>query len=235
MVRDVVYFGRNRPEGGTVSDEEWQAFLNEVVAPRFPAGLTIVDAVGQWQGESGVVEQERSQIVTLLHDGGAASRASVARWRRNTSAASIRRPCFASACRRARASSRRARADHGGYRAAQSSNPAGRRGRHPGDRRPPGPHVPGDGAASRPACRATRVAAAKALGEMIARDEYIGWLASPAAPPGPHRGGAGVQRRRALPHPVAGAAAIRIAESRHAIVLNVYTEPTGAGAGWGSG
>src|SRR5690349_9189087 len=78
MVRDVVYFGRNRPEGGTVSDEEWQAFLNEVVTPRFPAGLTIVDAVGQWQGESGVVEQERSQIVTLLHDGGAASRASVA-------------------------------------------------------------------------------------------------------------------------------------------------------------
>ena len=78
MVRDVVYFGRNRPDGGVVSDAEWQAFLNEVVTPRFPAGLTVVDAVGQWKGESGVVEQERSEIVTLMHDGGPRARTAVA-------------------------------------------------------------------------------------------------------------------------------------------------------------
>jgi hypothetical protein len=78
MVRDVVYFGRNRPDGGVVSDAEWQAFLNEVVTLRFPAGLTVVDAVGQWKGESGVVEQERSEIVTLMHDGGPGARTAVA-------------------------------------------------------------------------------------------------------------------------------------------------------------
>jgi hypothetical protein len=78
MVRDVVYFGRNRPDGGLVSDAEWQAFLTEVVTPRFPAGLTVVDAVGQWKGESGVVEQERSEIVTLMHDGGPGPRTAVA-------------------------------------------------------------------------------------------------------------------------------------------------------------
>jgi hypothetical protein len=74
MVREVLYFGRNRPDGGTVSDTEWRAFLDDVVTPRFPAGLTVVDATGQWKGESGVVEQERSEIVTLLHDGGPAAR-----------------------------------------------------------------------------------------------------------------------------------------------------------------
>jgi hypothetical protein len=78
MVRDVIYFGRNRPDGGIVSDADWQMFLNEVVTPRFPAGLTVVHAVGQWKGESGVVEQERSEMVTLMHDGGADARTAVA-------------------------------------------------------------------------------------------------------------------------------------------------------------
>jgi hypothetical protein len=78
LVRDVVYFGRNRPTGGTVSDADWERFLAEVVTPRFPAGLTVVDATGQWRGESGAVERERSEIVTVFHGGDAASRRAVA-------------------------------------------------------------------------------------------------------------------------------------------------------------
>jgi hypothetical protein len=77
MVRDVAYFGRNRPDGGVVSDDEWRRFLDEVVTPRFPSGLTVVEATGQWRGETGLVEQERSELVTLLHDGGEAARQSV--------------------------------------------------------------------------------------------------------------------------------------------------------------
>jgi hypothetical protein len=78
LVRDVVYFGRNRPDGGTVTDAEWQRFLAEAVTPRFPSGLTVVDATGQWRGQSGAVEQERSEIVTVFHAGDAASRSAVA-------------------------------------------------------------------------------------------------------------------------------------------------------------
>jgi hypothetical protein len=78
LVRDIVYFGRNRPGGGSVSDSEWQRFLTEVVTPRFPTGLTVVQAMGQWKGQSGVVEQERSEIVTLLHAGDEVARRSVA-------------------------------------------------------------------------------------------------------------------------------------------------------------
>jgi hypothetical protein len=78
LVRDVVYFGRNRPGGGTVGDAEWQGFLDQVVTPRFPAGLTVVEATGRWQGRSGVVEQERSEVVTLLHGGDEAARRAVA-------------------------------------------------------------------------------------------------------------------------------------------------------------
>ena len=78
FVRDVLYFGRNRPDGGTVSDADWRSFLDEIVTPRFPSGLTVVDATGQWRGARGVVEQERSEIVTVFHAGDDASRRAVA-------------------------------------------------------------------------------------------------------------------------------------------------------------
>jgi hypothetical protein len=77
LVRDVLYFGRNRPGGGTVTDGEWQSFLDQVLTPRFPAGLTIVAATGQWKGKSGLVEQERSEVVTVFHSGDEAARRAV--------------------------------------------------------------------------------------------------------------------------------------------------------------
>ncbi len=77
LVRDVVYFGRNKPVGGSVSDAEWQSFLTEVVTPRFPDGLTVVEGTGQWKGKNGVVERERSEVVTLLHNGKRAKRQAV--------------------------------------------------------------------------------------------------------------------------------------------------------------
>jgi hypothetical protein len=69
LVRDVVYFGRNRPQGGMVTDTDWRRFLDEVVTPRFPDGYTVVEAVGHWRGRSGAVEQERTELLTLLHPG----------------------------------------------------------------------------------------------------------------------------------------------------------------------
>jgi hypothetical protein len=61
-----------------VSDVEWQTFLDEVVTPRFPRGFSVVEAIGQWQGQSGTVERERSKILTLLHGGSEADRRAVA-------------------------------------------------------------------------------------------------------------------------------------------------------------
>src|SRR5438093_13284508 len=71
LVRDVLYFGRNRPDGGSVSDVEWQAFLDEVVTPRFPAGLTVVEAMGPWKGQSGQVERQGAAVLTRPHAGAA--------------------------------------------------------------------------------------------------------------------------------------------------------------------
>jgi hypothetical protein len=77
LVRDVLYFGRNRPSGGEVADADWERFLDEVVTPRFPAGLTVVEARGRWRGRSGTVESERTEVVTLLHAADSASQRAI--------------------------------------------------------------------------------------------------------------------------------------------------------------
>jgi hypothetical protein len=73
LVRDVLYFGRNTPGGSELSDSAWQRYVDEVVTPRFPAGLTIWDAAGQWRGAGGKVEREKSKVLTLLHAGDSGS------------------------------------------------------------------------------------------------------------------------------------------------------------------
>jgi GNAT superfamily N-acetyltransferase len=62
--------------------------------------------------------------------------------------------------------------------------------------------------------------------EMIMRDEYLGWLAFVSTDPDVMVGGAGVQLRGVLPHPLSeGDRWIGIANGRHATVINVFTEP----------
>ncbi len=66
----------------------------------------------------------------------------------------------------------------------------------------------------------------KRLREQLATGEYIGWLASPQQSPEEIVAGAGAQLRRVLPHPAEFFdGKIGIAEGRHAIIVNVFTEP----------
>lgn len=58
----------------------------------------------------------------------------------------------------------------------------------------------------------------------LAAGEYLGWLAAAQEPAGTIVGGAGVQLRRTLPHPLTRDGVTRIAAGRQAVVLNVYTE-----------
>lgn len=55
--------------------------------------------------------------------------------------------------------------------------------------------------------------------------EYVGWLAAPKDEPGVVIAGAGVQLRQVAPHPHRPARNGGFAKGRHAIVLNVFTEP----------
>ena len=71
-----------------------------------------------------------------------------------------------------------------------------------------------------------RVKSREGLQDFLNRGEYIGWLAIPAQRQDIIAGGAGVQLRHVLPHPFARASeGDGIAEGRHAIIINVFTEP----------
>jgi hypothetical protein len=60
-----LFFGL-RTSAGTVSDDEWGRFLADVVTPRFPRGLTVGRADGQWRAPGDAhVTQEPSLLVAI--------------------------------------------------------------------------------------------------------------------------------------------------------------------------
>ena len=62
-----VYFGREKGDGAMVTEEEWSGFLADTVTPRFPDGLTVVDARGQWLDTSeGRLYVESTKLLNVL-------------------------------------------------------------------------------------------------------------------------------------------------------------------------
>jgi hypothetical protein len=78
MQRHALYFGRSRPDGGSVGDADWQAFEREVVTPAFPAGYSLFDGRGAWRGDDGATIEEASRVLVVLHPFDAASENAVA-------------------------------------------------------------------------------------------------------------------------------------------------------------
>jgi hypothetical protein len=76
LVEDELYFGTAMPQG-QVTPEQWQAFLSEEVTPRFPQGLSVVSAAGQWRGNDGSIVHESSYVLTLVHPDDASNEAAV--------------------------------------------------------------------------------------------------------------------------------------------------------------
>ncbi len=78
MIADRLYLGRAIPGGGLVSDGEWAAFLREVVTPRFPEGLTVWLAEGQWTDPRGPLVREPVLVLEILHPPGSRADTSLA-------------------------------------------------------------------------------------------------------------------------------------------------------------
>ena len=64
-----------------------------------------------------------------------------------------------------------------------------------------------------------------AIEEMLARGEYVGWLASPDGAPNNIIGGAGLQLQRSLPRPFSSAGGTKVSDGRQGLIINVFTEP----------
>lgn len=58
--------GLARKDQPEVTEGEWAAFLEEVVTPRFPDGITVLSARGQWR-QGGEVVRESSKALIIFH------------------------------------------------------------------------------------------------------------------------------------------------------------------------
>jgi hypothetical protein len=67
MMRAELMFGRNIGGHPGVSEAAFARFVAAEITPRFPAGLTVIDAAGQWRdAATGRVVHERSKMVVLM-------------------------------------------------------------------------------------------------------------------------------------------------------------------------
>lgn len=84
-VRSELYFGVGEEQGAgdreqadTISDAQWRAFLDKEVTPRFPDGLTVFDAYGQWlfRGDA-EPNRLRTKVLVVLHEDSPKRRADI--------------------------------------------------------------------------------------------------------------------------------------------------------------
>ena len=82
-IRSELYFGVGRDDGtgdGNIDERRWRAFLDSEVTTRFPDGLTVFDAYGQWlfRGDPGKPDPApnrlRTKVLVILHEGTQARR-----------------------------------------------------------------------------------------------------------------------------------------------------------------
>ena len=66
-VKTEMYFGRNMVDGTNVSNDEFHKFLNEIITPLFPMGLTVYNTNGQmFDGKR--IEKELTFVVMVVHE-----------------------------------------------------------------------------------------------------------------------------------------------------------------------
>jgi hypothetical protein len=66
-LRTELSFGSAKPDGSHVTPGQWTKFLNEEITPVFPAGLTVIEAHGQYRTLAGELQREQTRIVILVH------------------------------------------------------------------------------------------------------------------------------------------------------------------------
>jgi hypothetical protein len=72
QVVTTLYFGLGLQDGTTLSDTDWNAFVEQEILPRFPDGFTIQSADGHWEHEGKSVH-EPSRLFSVVHPADAAT------------------------------------------------------------------------------------------------------------------------------------------------------------------
>lgn len=68
MLVAEMLFGRNVGDKVGVSEAAFRRFVDEDLTPRFPDGLTVLDAQGQYGSSGGIVKEPSKVVVIALDD-----------------------------------------------------------------------------------------------------------------------------------------------------------------------
>jgi hypothetical protein len=65
-----ILFGRNIGDRLGVSEAQWGRFVDREISPRFPGGLTVLDAKGEWRDSARrTIVHEPSKLVEIVLPG----------------------------------------------------------------------------------------------------------------------------------------------------------------------
>src|SRR5271166_1915546 len=67
MSQVEMYFGSSVKGLPFVTEEAWSQFLASEVTPKFPDGLTVFDAHGQWRSDDGKIYREETHVLVILY------------------------------------------------------------------------------------------------------------------------------------------------------------------------
>ncbi len=72
-----LYLGQNLGGTRSIAPDKWDSFLDRVVTPKFRKGLTVIQAYGQMQHESGSIEKQTTLVLQIVHPADEASEAAI--------------------------------------------------------------------------------------------------------------------------------------------------------------
>jgi len=61
-----LFFGRNIAGRPGVNEPEFRRFVDQVLAPKFPDGLTVLDGGGRWRGDENALIRQASKVVLIV-------------------------------------------------------------------------------------------------------------------------------------------------------------------------
>ena len=62
-----LFFGLSKPDGTSVTKDEWNKFVDDYISPKFIEGFTIVDSYGQWTDIDHNIMKEYSKFVIIIN------------------------------------------------------------------------------------------------------------------------------------------------------------------------
>ena len=77
MRRVELLFGTKRKGRPAVTEDEWQAFVDREVTPRFPDGLTVLTGYGQFRNRSGMIARDHIKLLLIWYQRSTAAEQSI--------------------------------------------------------------------------------------------------------------------------------------------------------------